>query len=94
MEELLEWMDYIQDIRQKGKIKHSLQDILVIVLFVTLANADDQVEMEIFAEAYQEYLRKYIELKNGVSPHDTIGSVIGMLSPDILQQLYNKGRSY
>ena len=50
--------------------------------------------MEIFAEAYQEYLRKYIELKNGVSPHDTIGSVIGMLSPDILQQLYNKGRSY
>ena len=52
MEELLEWMDYIEDIRQKRKIKHPLKEILVIVLFRTLANADDWVEMEMFAEAY------------------------------------------
>ena len=41
MEELLEWMDYIEDIRQRRKIKHTLKDILVIVLFATLTNADD-----------------------------------------------------
>ena len=46
--------------------------------------------MEMFAEAYQGYLRKYIELKNGVPSHDTISRVMGMLSPDVLQQLYNK----
>ena len=89
MEELLEWMDYIEDFRQK-KIKHTLKDILVIVLFATLANADDWVKMEMFAEAYQGYLRKYIELKNGVPSHDTISRVMGMLSPDVLQQLYHK----
>ena len=80
MEELLQWMDYIEDIRQKRKIKHTLKDILVIVLFVTLTNADGWVEMEMFAEAYQEYLRKYIERKNGVLSHDTISHVMGMLS--------------
>lgn len=56
IEELLQWMDYIEDIRQKRKIKHTLKDILGIVLFVTLTNADGWVEMEMFAETYQGYL--------------------------------------
>ena len=43
-----------------------------------------------FAESYQDYLRKYIELKNGIPSHDTIRHVMGMISPEILQQLYGK----
>ena len=39
MEELLEWMEYIEDVRQTSKVRHKLKDILVIVLFATLANA-------------------------------------------------------
>ena len=40
MEELLHWMEYIEDIRQEKKVRHLLKDILVIDLFATLANAD------------------------------------------------------
>lgn len=90
MEELLQWMEYIEDVRQEKKVRHLLKDILVIVLFATLANADDWVEIAIFAEDYQDYLRKYIELKNGPPSHDTIQRVMGMISPDVLQQLYGK----
>ena len=90
MQELLEWMEYIEDTRQQTKVRHTLKDILVIVLFATLANADDWVEMALFAESYQDYLRKYIELKNGIPSHDTIRRVMGMISPEILQQLYGK----
>lgn len=82
MEELLEWMEYIEDVRQEKKVSHKLKDILVIVLFATLADADDWVEIAMFAGAYQDYLRKYIELKN------TINRVMSLVSPDILQQLY------
>ena len=64
MQELLDWLEYIEDDRQQRKIRHTLKDILVIVLFATLANADDWVEMALFAENYQDYLRKYIELKS------------------------------
>ena len=46
--------------------------------------------MALFAENYQDYLRKYIELKNGIPSHDTIRRVMGMISPEILQQLYGK----
>ena len=81
-------MEYIEDVRQARKVRHKLKDILVIVLFATLANADDWVEM--FAKEYQDYLRKYIDLENGIPSHDTRNRVMGLLSPDILQQLYGK----
>lgn len=90
MEELLNWMEYIEDVRQARKVRHKLKDILVIVLFATLANADDWVEMEMFAKEYPDYLRKYIGLENGIPSHDTLNWVMGLLSPDILQQMYGK----
>lgn len=62
----------------------------MIVLFVTLANADDWVEIQLFAETYEEYLKKYIELKNGIPSHDTITRVMGIIDPEALQQLYRK----
>lgn len=90
MEELLQWMEYIEDVRQEKKVRHLLKDILLIVLFAILTNADDWVEIALFAENFQDYLKKYIELKNGVPSHDTIQRVMGMIAPDILQQLYGK----
>ena len=90
MEELLQWMEYIEDVRQQSKVRHLLKDILVIVLFATLANADDWVEIALFAQVYEDYLKKYIELRNDPPSYDTIQRVMGMISPDILQQLYGK----
>lgn len=93
MQELLEWLEFIEeteDTRQQSKVLHPLKNILVIVLFATLANADDWVEMEIFAESNQKYLRKYINLENGIPSHDTLSRVMGMISPEIIQQLYAK----
>lgn len=90
MRELLDWMEYIEDVRQVRKVRHKLKDILVIVLFATLADADDWVEIAMFAQVHQEYLRKYIELKNGIPSHDTISRVMGLVSPEIIQQMYMK----
>lgn len=66
MNELLDWMEYMEDVRQEKKVRHKLKDIIVIVLFATLAKVDDWVEMEFSARYHQDYLKKYIELKNGV----------------------------
>ena len=48
MNELLEWLEYIEDVRQERKVKHKLKDIIVIVLFATLAHIDLICFMEIF----------------------------------------------
>ena len=87
MEQLLEWMEIIEDVRQKRKVKHSIKDILIIVLFATLANADTWEEIADLALWNEDYLKQYIELKNGVPSHDTIQRVMGMIHPENLQQL-------
>lgn len=90
MEQLLNWIEIIEDMRQQTKVRHCLKDILVIVLFATLANADVWEEMEDFARNNEEYLRRYIELKNGIPSHDTIQRAMGMVRPEQLQQLQLK----
>lgn len=60
------------------------------MLFATLANVDDWVEMEYFAHYHKKYLKRYIKFENGILSHDTISRVFSMLLPDILQQLYRK----
>lgn len=41
MENLLKYIELIEDVRQQSKVLHRLIDIVVIVLFAKLANADD-----------------------------------------------------
>ena len=90
MEQLLEWMEIIEDNRQHRKVRHNIKDILIIVLFATLANADTWEQIADFALWNEDYLRQYIELKNGVPSHDTIQRVMGMIRPENLQQLQLK----
>ena len=82
MEQLLEWMEIIEDVRQYRKVHHNIKDILIIVLFATLANADTWEQIADFAQWNEEYLRRYIELKNGIPSHDTIQRVMGMIRPE------------
>lgn len=90
MEQLLQWMEMIEDVRQQAKVRHSLKDILAIVLFATLANADTWEEIEDFAKNQETYLRKYLELKNGIPSHDTIRRAMGMVRTECLQHLQLK----
>ncbi len=86
MEEWLKWMEYIEDVRQERKVRHLLKDILVIVLFAALANADDWVEIALFAQMCQDYLRKYIKLKNGPPSH---GFVISLQPIKFLEEVFD-----
>ena len=36
MQELLDWLEYLEEGCQQGKVRHTLKDILVIILFATL----------------------------------------------------------
>lgn len=50
-------MVLIEDKRQEKKARHKLLDVVVIVLFAKLANADDWQEVEIFAKSNEDFLR-------------------------------------
>lgn len=90
MEQLIEWIEAIEDKRQERKVRHKLTDIMVIVLFATLANANEWEEIACFAQHQEEYLKRYIKLENGIPSHDTIRRVMGMINPEQIQQMQEK----
>ena len=85
MNDILQWLVMAEDPRQQAKVKHLMKDIIAIVFFAELANADEWIEIYLFAVANEKVLRKYLELPEGIPSHDTIERVFAMVSPEFLQ---------
>lgn len=79
------------DTRYQPNVKHKMEDIILITLFAMLAKCNEWTEIEIFARKKEQWLRKYLELPNGIPSHDTIQRVISILNP---QSLYSDTISY
>ena len=86
MFELLQYLDTVVDRRQEKKVRHKMKDIIALVFFAMLANANLWVEIEIFGQEHEKFLRRYLELPNGIPSHDTIQRVFAMVSPEFLQK--------
>lgn len=72
------------DTRYQPNIKHKMEDIILITLFAILAKCNEWTEIETFAKKKEGWLRKYLELPNGIPSHDTIQRVIAILDPQTL----------
>ena len=85
MKELLDYASTVTDMRQEKKVLHKMMDIIMLVFFAMLANADDWVEMEVFGKEHEKFLRNYLELPNGIPSHDTIQRVFAMVPSEFLE---------
>lgn len=57
MKEILDYAGTVMDIRQEKKVLHKMADIILLVFFATLANADDWVEIEMFGKEHEDFLQ-------------------------------------
>jgi predicted transposase YbfD/YdcC len=83
----------VVDNRQAKKVLHKMSDIIVLVFFAFLSNANEWEDIETFGEEHEEFLRRYLELPNGIPSHDTIQRVMAMVSETFLegfQRLWNE----
>ena len=87
MSNILEHLKLINqaDLRQKGKTKYPLNEIIGISFFAMSAGANDFVEIACFAEVHQQQLEQIFPLQNGVPTHDTITRAFAMIDPTYLQ---------
>ena len=67
----------VPDYRHPSYVKHLLGDIIMIVFFAILGNANEWGEIESFAKKKETWLRKYLELPYGIPTDDTYRIVIG-----------------
>lgn len=67
----------VPDYRHPSYVKHKLQDILFICILGFLADCNEWEEIADFARQKEKWLKKYLELPNGVPSSDTIRVVSG-----------------
>jgi predicted transposase YbfD/YdcC len=74
----------LTDPRMDRTRRHVLQDVLVIALCAMIANCNNWVDIERFGNAKLDFLRRFLELPNGIPSHDTFGRVFAQLDPAAL----------
>ena len=70
--------------------KHLLIDILTIAICAVISGADDWVAVAEFGHSKMDWLRKYLELPNGIPSHDTFGEVFSRLCPRQFKECFLK----
>jgi hypothetical protein len=72
MQSFTEHFSCISDPRIERTKKHKLIDILFITMAAVICGCGEWEEIELYADKKQSWLRKYIELSNGIPSNDTI----------------------
>jgi predicted transposase YbfD/YdcC len=73
------------DLRQKGKIKYPLNEIIGIAFFAMTAGANDFVDIAAFAHVHHKQLKQIFPQHQTTPTHDTITRAFAMLDPQYLQ---------
>jgi predicted transposase YbfD/YdcC len=73
------YFSVIHDMRQQGKVLHKLIDVLFIAVAAFIAGADDWEIVILFAEERKEWLKKYLELPNGIPSVHTFRRVFRLI---------------
>lgn len=76
----------VTDPRVNRTKQHLLKDILVIALLAIIAGAEGGEDMESYGISKLSWLKKFLELPNGIPSDDTFRRVFEKLDPKILEQ--------
>lgn len=69
-----------------GNVRHKLEDIIVIGLCTVICGGEDFAAMEDFGKVREDFLRKFLELPNGIPDSDTFRRVFEKLNLEELSE--------
>src|ERR1017187_9466149 len=72
----------LEDPRQGNARLHDLHEVLVIALCCVLCGGQGAVDMALFAESKEPFLRSILQLANGQPSHDTFSRLFRNLDPE------------
>jgi predicted transposase YbfD/YdcC len=72
----------IRDPRIGNAKRHKLIDIFTIAICAVICGADNWSDIELFGKNKRAWLKKFLELPNGIPSHDTFGRVFALIDPN------------
>ncbi len=75
----------VDDPRIERTKQHKLIDIITIAICAVICGADTWVDIEMYGQAKYSFLKKFLELSNGIPSHDTFARVFAWISPEQFQ---------
>src|SRR5919108_4796008 len=85
---LVQYFDDIEDVRLDRNKKHLLIDILVLTICGVICGANGPTEIVSVAKGKLAWFRTFLALPNGIPSHDTIGRVLALIRPDVLESRF------
>ncbi|MGB5596507.1 MAG: ISAs1 family transposase [Crocosphaera sp.] len=85
---LIDHFEQLSDPRVDRTKDHKLIDIIVIALCAMICGADNFVAMETYGNSKYEWLKQFLELKNGVPSHDTFARVFARIDPNEFEKCF------
>lgn len=85
--------DYFHDLddpRVERTKRHQLIDIITITLLAIICGAEGWVSIETYGQAKYQWLKKFLELPNGIPSHDTFSRVFARLNPQQFQLMVKR----
>lgn len=80
----------ITDPRISGKVIHNLVDIVFITICGVISGANSWDAIEEWGNIKYEWLKKYLELPNGIPSHDTFNRVFSIIKEKELAEIFIK----
>lgn len=89
--EFFESFSILEDKREKGKVRHKLIDIIFIVVSAVICGMNEWKEIKWWMEleVNQKWLKKYIELPNGMPSLSTIGRLFNIITPKQFEKCFS-----
>lgn len=78
----------IKDPRINRKKKHKLLDVIVLTVIAVICGAESWDSIEEFGKSRIDFLRKILELPNGIPSHDTLNRIFSIIKPGYFEKFF------
>jgi len=87
------YFNAIDDPRRGNAPRHKFCDLMTISLLCALCGGETAVDMELFGQTKEDFLREFLELPYGVPCHDAYSRLFRLMKPASFQAFFDRFRA-
>jgi len=78
----------VEDPRIERTKRYQLIDVITIAICAVICGADSWVAIETYGQAKERWLKRFLELPNGIPSHDTFARIFALNNPEKFQECF------